>query len=673
MSSNILLQPFKTPYGAVPFQEIQITDFEPAITHLIEEAKKEIAGIVANDAPPSFENTIEALERCGSQLQIATSVFYNLNSADTNDEMEQLAQKLSPILAAYSNDILLNEALYQKVAAVFNHQDATSLSQEQQRLLEKTYKAFVRNGASLSDDKKTTLRNLDQEQAMLGVQYAQNVLAETNAYFLHLEKEEDVAGLPPSALALGKEEAEKRGLNGWVYTLQFPSLTAFLKYSSRRDLRQQLHKASGMRAMQDNKHNNEQIIKQITSLRQSRAELLGFKDHADFVLEERMAGNKEAVLAFLENMLDKAKPKAIKELEALQALATKDNIQAIQAYDHAYYAEKLKEQTFDFSEEALKPYFPLEQSLKAAFLVAEKLYGLTFEKIDTVPVYHPEVAVYDVLENGKHKALLYTDFFPRAGKRPGAWMTSFKGQYIHEGENHRPHISIVCNFSKPIGDTPSLLNFTEFTTLFHEFGHALHGILANTCYESLSGTNVYWDFVELPSQFMENYCYEKSFLQTIAMHYQTGEVLDDITIDKLVASANFMQGYQTLRQIGFAMLDMHYHSGIPITESIEQFEKKAIAATSLYPNITGVAISPTFSHIFAGGYAAGYYSYKWAEVLDADAFAFFKEHGIFNPEIATKFKNLLSAGGTIDPMQLYIAFRGQKPSVDTLLKRAGIL
>jgi peptidyl-dipeptidase Dcp len=473
---------------------------------------------------------------------------------------------------------------------------------------------------------------------------------------------------------MAKGDAKARNLNGWVFTLQFPSITSFLKYSKNRALRQQLHLASGKKGLQDNAYNNTEIIKKIVTLKHQRAQLLGFEDHASFILEERMAGDKNTVLQFLEELLVKAQPFAHKEIEQLKALAKKDGINNIQAYDHAYYAELLKEEMYSISDELLKPYFPLQQVLNAAFDVATKLYGLYFQKRTDIDTYHEEVEVYEVLENGKHKALLYTDFFPRAGKRPGAWMTSYKDQYIDDcGNNHRPHISIVCNFSRPIADTPSLLTFTEVTTLFHEFGHALHGILANTTYESLSGTNVYWDFVELPSQFMENFCFEPEFLKSFAKHYQTGEVLSDALIEKIVASANFMQGYQTLRQLGFGILDMKYHTNqYSEQQDIETFEKDAIKGTILYPNIEGTAMSTSFSHIFAGGYAAGYYSYKWAEVLDADAFAYFKENGIFDTITAQKFKILLSSGGTVDPMDLYINFRGRKPDVNALLKRAGI-
>jgi peptidyl-dipeptidase Dcp len=673
-TTNILTHTFSTPFESAPFSQIKQEDFEPAILELINQSKTEIANIVNQSELPNFKNTIEALEASGKQLNRATAIFFNLNSAETNDYLEQVAQKLSPALAAYSNDIMLNATLFNKIKKVYDVKDTLTLTHEQKRLLDKTYKSFVRNGALLSETDKERLRNIDQELSMLSVQFSQNVLAETNSYYLHITDEKDLDGLPTSVIEMAKGDAKARNLNGWVFTLQFPSITSFLKYSKNRALRQQLHLASGKKGLQDNAYNNTEIIKKIVTLKHQRAQLLGFEDHASFILEERMAGDKNTVLQFLEELLVKAQPFAHKEIEQLKALAKKDGINNIQAYDHAYYAELLKEEMYSISDELLKPYFPLQQVLNAAFDVATKLYGLYFQKRTDIDTYHEEVEVYEVLENGKHKALLYTDFFPRAGKRPGAWMTSYKDQYIDDcGNNHRPHISIVCNFSRPIADTPSLLTFTEVTTLFHEFGHALHGILANTTYESLSGTNVYWDFVELPSQFMENFCFEPEFLKSFAKHYQTGEVLSDALIEKIVASANFMQGYQTLRQLGFGILDMKYHTNqYSEQQDIETFEKDAIKGTILYPNIEGTAMSTSFSHIFAGGYAAGYYSYKWAEVLDADAFAYFKENGIFDTITAQKFKILLSSGGTVDPMDLYINFRGRKPDVNALLKRAGI-
>ncbi|MBK1440458.1 M3 family metallopeptidase [Parapedobacter sp. ISTM3] len=671
---NPLLKPFGTPFDSVPFESLKPEHFKPAVLQLIEEAKQEIDAIVSNPAPPDFANTIAAMEYAGKRLNVASATFFNLDAAETNDDIQQLAQELSPILAAYSNDIMLNSGLFQRVKQVHDEADESTLTPEEVRLLDKTYKSFARNGALLSAEDKEKLREIDQQLATLTMKFSQHVLQETNAYQLHIQDQAQLAGLPDSIVAAAKSDAEKRGLDGWVFTLHFPSFVPFMKYAANRDLRRELYLASATRALKPNEYNNEGIVRDIVTLRDRRAKLLGFGTHADFVLQERMASSPALVLDFLQDLLQKAKPRALQEVAKLQALAETDGISSLMPYDHAYYAEKLREATFKLSEEALKPYFPLPQVLEAAFDAASRLYGLVFELRTDIPTYHPEVTVYEVLENGLHKALLYTDWHPREGKRAGAWMTAFRGQWKENGQQVRPHISIVCNFARPVGEVPSLLTFSEVTTLFHEFGHALHGILADTTFESLSGTNVYWDFVELPSQFMENYCYEKDFLRSFARHYQTGDPLPEQEIDKIVAAANFMEGYQTVRQLGFGLLDMAYHTGkLDNDTPIERFEKDTVRDTLLYPDVPGTAQSTSFSHIFAGGYSAGYYSYKWAEVLDADAFSYFKETGIFNPETAAKFKALLSSGGTIDPMTLYIQFRGRKPVPDALLKRAGLV
>ncbi|MFC6101853.1 M3 family metallopeptidase [Olivibacter domesticus] len=672
--SNLLLKNFDTPFQSVPFEDIRQENFKPAILHGIEFAKNEIDQIVNNLAEPTFENTVVALEQVGKQLQVVTETFFNLNSAETNDYLQQLAQEVSPLLAEYGNDITLNEALFQRVKNVFENTEKDSLTIEEYRLLDKTYKSFTRNGALLTDVEKEKLRAIDMELSTLKVSFSQNVLQETNDYFLHLTDIAQLEGIPVSIATAAKEEALKRNLTGWVFTLQYPSFVPFMKYAANRQLRKDLYLASSRKAFQQNKYNNEKNVKDIVQLRQERAQLLGFESHADFVLQERMAGNPQNVDHFLHDLLAKAKPFALQEVDGLSLLAAKDGIDKMMPYDHAYYAEKWREDKFNFSDESLKPYFSLYQVLDAAFDAAHRLFGLTFSVREDIQKYHEEVTVYEVLENGVHKALLYTDWHPREGKRAGAWMTSYRGQSVVGGKNMRPHISIVCNFSRPSADTPSLLTFNEVTTLFHEFGHALHGIMANTVFESLSGTHVYWDFVELPSQFMENFCYDKDFLSTFAKHYKTGEILPLEEIDKIVASSNFMEGYQTLRQLSFGLLDMAYHTNrFSTMDSVEEFEKKIIEETQLYPTVEGSAMSPSFSHIFPGGYSAGYYSYKWAEVLDADAFDYFRETGIFNAETADKFKTLLSKGGTVDPMELYIDFRGRKPAVDALLKRAGLV
>jgi peptidyl-dipeptidase Dcp len=670
---NPLLKPFSTPFESVPFEEVKQEDFKPAILTAMEWAKQEIAAITAQTASPTFENTIVALERAGQKLNRVTEAFFNLTSAETNDYLEKVQEEVSPLLAEYGNDITLNEALFLRVKTVHDQTDISKLSKEQARLLDKTYKGFTRNGALLNEEDKNTLRAIDKELAALKVKFSQNVLQETNSFFMHIIDEAELAGIPESIKSQAAAEAQKRQLEGWVFTLQYPSFVPFMTHAANRERRKEMYLANGTKAFKNNEYNNEAIIKRIVTLRHNRAQLLGFETHAAFVLEERMAGNSATVFSFLNDLLERARPFAQKEIEALKAMALADGITEMMPYDHAYYAERLREQQFAYSEEELKPYFSLDQVLQAAFSLAGQLYDLSFVQRNDIQKYHEEVVVYEVLEKGQHKAILYTDWHPRDGKRAGAWMTSYKGQYIEEGHNSRPHISIVCNFSRPTAHTPSLLTFSEVTTLFHEFGHALHGILADTVYESLSGTNVYWDFVELPSQFMENFCYQKEFLAGFARHYQTGAPLPEEKLDKIVAAANFMEGYQTLRQLSFGILDMSYHTGaMPDDASIETFEKSTIAATQLYPAINGVAQSPSFSHIFPGGYSAGYYSYKWSEVLDADAFAFFKETGIYNPETAAKFKTLLSKGGTEDPMELYIAFRGRKPQPDALLERAGL-
>jgi peptidyl-dipeptidase Dcp len=675
MNNNLLVEKFNTPYESIPFENIKQEEFRPAIEQAIDDARKEINEIVQNTDPPNFVNTIVALENVGKKLTVISSTFFNLNSAETSDYLQSLAEEISPMLTEYANDIILNEQLFDKIKIVYETTLKSKLSQEEVRLLDKTYKDFSKNGALLSPEDKNNLRQISNELAVLSVKFGQNVLKETNDYYLHISENKDMEGIPESIKEMARKEAENRNLKGWVFTLHYPSYVPFITYTTNRELRKEIYIAYMQRACKDNEYNNEEIIHKIVELRSKKAKLLGFNTYADLILQERMASSPKLVYDFLYDLLHQAKPFAQKEIEDLKNIALRDGVLELMPFDHAYYVEKLRQEKFSFSEEELKPYFPLNQVLNAAFDVARKLYGLTFKEKKDIQKYHSEVKVYEVVnDKGKHQALLYTDFFPRAGKRAGAWMTSYKGQFKTLSDNIRPHISIVCNFSRPNGEIPSLLTFNEVTTLFHEFGHALHGILANTTFESLSGTNVYWDFVELPSQFMENYVFEKEFLKTFALHYQKGEMLDEEKIDKIVASANFMQGYQTLRQIGLGLLDMAYHTDeLNSEEGIEDFEVKMIKETQLYPHIKNTCISTSFSHIFQGGYAAGYYSYKWAEVLDADAFDFFKERGIFDKETANKFESLLSKGGTEDPMELYISFRGRRPQSDALLKRAGLL
>ena len=667
---NILTQKFNTKYETAPFQEIKEENYLPAFQELIAQSEKEIDTIANNPAEATFENTIEALAYSGEQLDRVSSIFFNLNSAETNDEIQKIAQEVSPILTEFSSKISQNEKLFQRIKKVFDEKENLNLNEEQKTLLSETYKGFVRNGALLNEEDKKKLEKIDIDLSIKSLNFGQNVLAATNTYFKHITNKEDLAGIPEPILAQYAEEAKERGLEGYAITLQYPSYIPAMTYADNRNLRQELALANGKKAFDGGEFDNQNLIKEIINLRQQKAELLGYKNFAEYVLEERMAESPKKVFDFLNQLLTAATPYAEKEIAQLKELAKADGIDKMEAYDHAYYAEKLRKQKFDLNDEELKPFFPLEKVQDAVFDLAGKLFNLDFKEVTDIQKYHSEVRVYEVFENNDLKAVLYVDYFPRKGKRAGAWMTSFKNQWKKDSSDSRPHISVVCNFSKPTADTPSLLTFQEVTTLFHEFGHALHGILADTQYPNLSGTSVKWDFVELPSQFLENYCYEPEFLKTFAKHYQTGEVLSDEKIKKINESKNFMEGYQTLRQLGFGLLDMAYHTQPEAVQDIKTFETKQTEKCSLYPVNAETAISPSFSHIFQGGYSAGYYSYKWAEVLDADAFQYFKENGIFNSEIARKYKTLLSLGGTQAPMKLYKAFRGSEPKVESLLKRA---
>ena len=667
---NILTKKFNTKYETAPFQEIKEENYLSAFQELITQSEKEIDAIANNPAEATFENTIEALAYSGEQLDRVSSIFFNLNSAETNDEIQKIAQKVSPILTEFSSKISQNEKLFQRIKKVFDEKENLDLNEEQKTLLNETYKGFVRNGALLDEEDKKKLEKIDIDLSVKSLNFGQNVLAATNVYFKHITNKEDLAGIPEPILAQYAEEAKERRLEGYAITLQYPSYIPAMTYADNRNLRQELALANGKKAFDGGEFDNQNLIKEIINLRQQKAELLGYKNFAEYVLEERMAESPKKVFDFLNQLLTAATPYAEKEIAQLKELSKADGIDKMEAYDHAYYAEKLRKQKFDLNDEELKPFFPLEKVQDAVFDLAGKLFNLDFKEVTDIQKYHSEVRVYEVFENNSLKAVLYVDYFPRKGKRAGAWMTSFKNQWKKDNADSRPHISVVCNFSKPTADTPSLLTFQEVTTLFHEFGHALHGILADTQYPNLSGTSVKWDFVELPSQFLENYCYEPEFLKTFAKHYQTGEVLSDEKIKKINESKNFMEGYQTLRQLGFGLLDMAYHTQPETVQDIKTFETKQTEKCSLYPVNAETAISPSFSHIFQGGYSAGYYSYKWAEVLDADAFQYFKENGIFNSKIARKYKTLLSLGGTQAPMELYKAFRGSEPKVESLLKRA---
>jgi oligopeptidase A len=674
---TILTSTYTTPYNSAPFAQIQMSDYQAAFETTIAAARVEIDTITNNPEQPTFENTIEALDFSGQTLDRLSSIFFNLNSAETSDEMQKIAQEVSPLLTAFSNDISLNESLFHRVKAVYDQKDELTLTPEQATLLDKKYKSFARNGALLSEDKKARLREIDTQLAKFKLTFGENVLAETNNYELHITNEGDLKGLPEGAIEMARSLAESKSKEGWIFTLDFPSYLPFVTYADNRELRKEISIAAGKKAFQNNAFDNQKITLQIAKLRYERANLLGYETHAHFVLEERMAQHPDQVKTFLNDLLAKAKPAAEKELAQLTAFAKELNgIEQLEKWDGPYYSEKLKQKLFNLDDEILKPYFQLENVLQGAFTIANKLFGLTFKEIDTIEKYHADVQTFEVVDDKNELvALFYADFFPRKGKRNGAWMTSFKPQYIQNGVNERPHISNVCNFTPPTPTKPSLLTFNEVTTLFHEFGHGLHGMLANTTYPSLSGTSVFWDFVELPSQMMENWCYEQEALALFAKHYETGEIIPQDYVEKIKESASFLEGMATLRQLSFGLLDMAFHSTNPtdITD-IKAFEKAAFEGTSLYPDVAENCMSVSFSHIFQGGYSSGYYSYKWAEVLDADAFAYFQEKGIFNTEVATKFKdNILSKGGTEHPMTLYKRFRGQEPKPEALLKRAGLI
>ena len=673
---QLFLKKFETKHNSAPFNQIKLTDYKEAFEKTIELARNEIDSIVNNAEKPTFSNTIEALDFSGENLDRLSNIFFNLNSAETCDEMQKIAQEVSPLLTAFSNDIALNEELFKRVKTVYDRKDILSLTTEQATLLDKKFKGFSRNGALLNEEDKLKLREIDTELAKLKLTFGENVLAETNNYQLHITNEADLKGLPDGAKEMAASLAKSKNLEGWIFTLDFPSYLPFVTYVENRGLRKEITIAAGKKSFQDNEFDNKENVKRIVKLRHKRANLLGYESHSHFVLEERMAQNPNNVQSFLNDLLEKAKPAAEKEFAELTAFAKElDGIDQLEKWDGAYYSEKLKQKLFSLDDEVLKPYFKLENVLNGAFTIAEKLFGISFKEVFDIDKYHEDVQTFEVLDfEGQLVAVFYSDFFPRKGKRNGAWMTSYKPQYIKDGINERPHVSIVCNFTPPTATKPSLLTFNEVTTLFHEFGHALHGMLANTTYPSLSGTSVYWDFVELPSQVMENWCYEPEALALFAKHYETGEIIPQHYVEKIKESASFLEGIATLRQLSFGILDMTYHGKSQTIADVKAFEKQAMEGTSLYPDVAENCMSTSFSHIFQGGYSSGYYSYKWAEVLDADAFAYFQEKGIFNKEVATKFKdNVLSKGGTELPMELYKKFRGQEPKVEALLKRAGLI
>ena len=672
-SQNILLSDFEY----APFSKIKTEDYKPAILEAVELAKEEINEIVKAEENPTFSNTIEALEYSGKKLDRITSIFFNINSAETNEEIQKIAQEVSPVLSEFKNDVILNKDLFQRIKYVFDTKETLNLDKEQSTLLDKKYKAFTRNGANLPKEKQAELREIDKELSKLKLKFGENVLAETNRYELQVTDESRLKGLPQSFKDEARSVAQSKNKEGWIFTLEYPSYIPFMKYAEDRELRKELSLAFGSRGFHNDELDNQENALQIAKLRHKRANLLGFETHAHFVLEERMAETPEKVDSFLNEMLEKAKPAARREFKDLENFAKElDSIDQLQKWDSGFYGEKLKQKLFNLDDEKLKPYFKLENVIDGVFTIAQKLYGLYFREVEHIDKYHEDVKTFQVNnENGENVALFYADFHPRPGKRDGAWMTIYKQQYVENRVNERPHISIVCNFTKPTEKEPSLLTFNEVTTLFHEFGHALHAMLANTTYPSLSGANVYWDFVELPSQVLENWCYEKDALQLFAKHYKTGEPIPQEYIEKIKESANFLEGMATLRQLSFGMLDLSWHAADPseIT-NVKEHEEKAFETTRLYPEVDSNCMSTAFSHIFQGGYSAGYYSYKWAEVLDADTFEYFTEHGIFSKDIADKFKeNILSKGGTEHPMELYKRFRGKEPKPDALLRRAGLI
>lgn len=673
---NPLLEKFNTPFETMPFNKLKNEHFIEALDVAIERARKEYDEIKATKSP-NFENVVEAFDSAGRLVATISGLFFNLHSAETNNKMTEIAKEISPKLSSFRNDIILDEDLFSHFQTVYEKKDFYDLSQEQVILLDKFYKQFVRNGALLSTEQKDTLREIDIELSKLSVDFSDNLLQETNNYKLVIDSREDLLGLPEDTIKQAAKSAQEKGLEGkWIFTLDYTSLSPFITYSQRRNLREAIVKANGSKCFLGNERDNREIVKRLACLRHERALLLGYPSHAHFVLEERMATSPEKVDELAVQIKAKAKGAAEADINEIRALAKKDGINDLQSWDYSFYAEKLKKERFNIDDELMRPYFQLENVIEGVFGVAKKLYGLEFIERGDIPIYHLDVKTYEVVdENGKFVSVLYADFFPRPGKRSGAWMTEYRGQWKEGDKDIRPHVSIVCNFTRPSDLKPSLLTFNEVTTLFHEFGHALHGMLSDVRYETLSGTSVFWDFVELPSQILENWAYEKECLDLFAKHYETGSPIPSEMVEKIKESANFQEGRQTMRQLSLGVLDMAWHRADPSQiQDIEAFEIESTKGLNFLPHIEGTCVSCSFGHIFAGGYSAGYYSYKWAEVLDADAFSHFKENGIFNREIATKFKeHVLSKGGSEHPMELYKKFRGQAPSIDPLLKRAGLI
>lgn len=675
---NPLLSKFNTPFESAPFDQIKLEHFVPAIDKLIAEADQDIQYIANNPDNASFENTIEALEKNGEKLGRAVEILFNLNHAETNKELQKIAQEVSPKLSDFSSRMLMNEALFARIKTIYDNRDVEQFdSIEQDTVLENYYDDFMRNGAELEGDKKQRFADIKSELATLTLTFGDHVLAETNAFSLHITSEEDLAGLPEFVREAAAQEANDSKLDGWVFTLHFPSFVPFMKYSKNRELRKKMFMAFSLRGNQGNENDNKELIRKIVNLRLELAQIMEEKNYASYVLKKRMAETPATVSSFIESLHLASRSFAEEEFAEVQKLAKENDHQdKVERWDWAYWSEKLRKAKYEISDEEVKPYFQLEKVSQGIFDLAGSLYGLHFERTHNIQLYHSEVEVYEVFEeNGDFLSLLYLDFFPRKGKQGGAWMTDFRGQDNLAGQNNRPHVSIVCNFTRPTKDKPSLLTFDEVNTFLHEFGHALHGMLSKCTYPSISGTNVYRDFVELPSQLMENWLTEKEWLDQIAVHYKTGKKMPESLLQKLIDAKNFQAGYMSERQLSFGFNDMAWHSITkPFDGDIISFEKKAIEPTDLFPEIPGSCMSTAFSHVFAGGYAAGYYGYKWAEVLDADAFSLFKEKGIFNKSVAESFrKNVLEKGGTEPPMELYKRFRGQEPSIQGLLERSGLI
>ena len=673
---NPLLTESSAPFGAPEFDKIRNEHYLPAFQAAIAEAKAEIDAIVANPDEPTFENTIEAMEYSGGALNKVANIFYNLMEANTNDELQQIAEEISPMMTEFSMYVSLNPVLFERVKAVYEKKDELGLAKDQMTLLEDSYKGFVRGGANLSDEDKALYSKWSEELSLTTLQFSKNVLAATNAYVLNITDEADLAGLPEFVRTMAAETAAEKGLEGWAFTLDAPSYSPFLKYSEKRNLRKDIWTAYNTRAI-GGEFDNTEIVKKIVDLRIKIANILGYETYADYALEERMAKSKATVTEFIKNLLEPSMPFAKKDVADVLAYAKKNGFDGdrLESWDFSYWSEKYQQAEYSLSAEELKPYFQLESCIDAVFGLASRLYGISFQELDNVPVYHEDVKVYEVKDaDGSHLALFYADFFPRASKRGGAWMTEFRGQSIENGVEKRPFISIVCNFTKPTADAPALITHDELTTFLHEFGHALHGIFAEGRYGSLTGTSVSRDFVELPSQIMENWAFEPEYLNSFAKHYQTGEPIPAELIDKVVAAKNYLAGYAQVRQLHFGLLDMAWHTLTELpSESTVEFEAKTLAPYAVMPAVSGTAFSGSFSHIFSGGYSAGYYSYKWAEVLEADAFSLFKEKGIFNTEVAASFReNILSKGSTEEAAVIYRNFRGHDPQPEALMKKLGL-